>query len=103
MTHTHPDHSPAAARLAAVTGAELLGMPAPEGEHQEAISQREAMADFAELVGTRGTAITQLTPSGKARIEGELIDVVSDGDLIPLGADVEVVSAQGNRVVVRSV
>jgi glyoxylase-like metal-dependent hydrolase (beta-lactamase superfamily II) len=35
VTHTHPDHSPAAAELARVTGAELLGMPAPEGRHQD--------------------------------------------------------------------
>jgi len=35
VTHTHPDHSPAAAQLAAVTGAELLGMPTPEGKHQD--------------------------------------------------------------------
>jgi len=35
VTHTHPDHSPAAVKLAAMTGAELLGMPAPEGEHQD--------------------------------------------------------------------
>jgi len=35
VTHTHPDHSPAAARLAAVTGAELLGIPAPPGKVQD--------------------------------------------------------------------
>lgn len=35
VTHTHPDHSPAAAKLAAATGAELLGMPAPDGTHQD--------------------------------------------------------------------
>ena len=35
VTHTHPDHSPAAAELARATGAELLGMPAPEGQHQD--------------------------------------------------------------------
>ena len=35
VTHTHPDHSPAASLLAAATGAELLGMPAPEGKHQD--------------------------------------------------------------------
>tara|TARA_R110002049_G_scaffold157184_5_gene322199 strand:+ start:885 stop:1742 length:858 start_codon:yes stop_codon:yes gene_type:complete len=34
-THTHPDHSPGAARLASMTGAELLGMPAPDGDHQD--------------------------------------------------------------------
>ena len=36
VTHTHPDHSPAAIELARATGAELLGRPAPEGQHQDA-------------------------------------------------------------------
>ena len=35
-THTHPDHSPAVALLAERTGAEVLGMPAPEGRQQDA-------------------------------------------------------------------
>lgn len=34
-THTHPDHSPGVARLADETGAEVLGMPAPDGAHQD--------------------------------------------------------------------
>jgi glyoxylase-like metal-dependent hydrolase (beta-lactamase superfamily II) len=35
VTHTHPDHSPAASLLAEKTGAELLGIPAPDGAHQD--------------------------------------------------------------------
>ncbi len=35
-THSHPDHSPGVATLAARTGAEVLGMPAPAGRHQDA-------------------------------------------------------------------
>ncbi|MDH3620167.1 MAG: MBL fold metallo-hydrolase [Gammaproteobacteria bacterium] len=35
VTHTHPDHSPAAMALAEATGAELIGLSAPEGEHQD--------------------------------------------------------------------
>ena len=35
VTHTHPDHSPGAAPLAEITGAELLGMPPPDGEYQD--------------------------------------------------------------------
>ena len=35
VTHTHPDHSPAAAQLAARTGAEQLGLRAPQGRHQD--------------------------------------------------------------------
>lgn len=36
VTHTHPDHSPAAVELARRTGADLLGRPAPDGPHQDA-------------------------------------------------------------------
>ena len=35
VTHTHPDHSPAASVLAQITGAVLHGRPAPEGPHQD--------------------------------------------------------------------
>ncbi len=35
VTHTHPDHSPAAAKLASATGAELLGRAPPHGRHQD--------------------------------------------------------------------
>jgi glyoxylase-like metal-dependent hydrolase (beta-lactamase superfamily II) len=35
VTHTHPDHSPAVRALAAATGAEVLGMRAPAGRHQD--------------------------------------------------------------------
>jgi glyoxylase-like metal-dependent hydrolase (beta-lactamase superfamily II) len=34
-THTHPDHSPAVAALSDATGAEVLGIPAPDGQHQD--------------------------------------------------------------------
>jgi len=35
VTHTHPDHSPAAQALAAATGAELLGRPPPGDGRQD--------------------------------------------------------------------
>lgn len=35
VTHTHRDHSPGAAPLAEKTGAELLGIDAPDGPHQD--------------------------------------------------------------------
>lgn len=35
VSHTHPDHSPGASRLAALTGAKTIGMPAPDGQHQD--------------------------------------------------------------------
>jgi len=35
VTHTHPDHSPAVASLAEANNAEVLGIPAPDGQHQD--------------------------------------------------------------------
>ena len=35
VTHTHPDHSPGVRLLAKETGAEVLGMVAPKGQHQD--------------------------------------------------------------------
>lgn len=50
VTHTHPDHSPAAVPLAAATGAMLLGMPAPAGRHQDAtFSAGRILGDGDEL------------------------------------------------------
>jgi membrane-bound serine protease (ClpP class) len=51
--------------------------------------------------GKRGIAQSQLRPAGIARIEGERVDVVSDGELIEPGAAIEVTRVDGNRIVVR--
>lgn len=51
VTHTHPDHSPGAAQLAARTGAPLLGMPAPDGFHQDkTFIPDQLLADGEEIV-----------------------------------------------------
>lgn len=56
-----------------------------------------------ELVGAQGIAVSVLRPAGKAQIEGQLYDVVSDGPYIQDGSQVTVVQAMGNRIVVREV
>ncbi len=55
----------------------------------------------AELVGATGVALTDLRPSGAARINDERIDVVAEADWIPAGTPVRVVRAEGYRHVVR--
>lgn len=52
VTHTHPDHSPAAALLAEATGAELLGMPAPEGEYQDSTFKPDRQLDDGDQLAT---------------------------------------------------
>jgi membrane-bound serine protease (ClpP class) len=49
----------------------------------------------------RGETATPLRPAGFAHIEGERVDVVSDGDFIATGEPIEVVRVDGNRIVVR--
>lgn len=53
-THTHPDHSPAAAALAARTGALVFGRPAPEGPHQDATFRPDRFCDDNEQLDEIG-------------------------------------------------
>ncbi|MCA9075487.1 MAG: hypothetical protein KDA93_10670 [Planctomycetaceae bacterium] len=55
----------------------------------------------AHLLGSQGETMTMLRPAGKARVDGRLLDVVSDGPFIPQGKTVEIVQVSGNRIVVR--
>jgi membrane-bound serine protease (ClpP class) len=75
----------------------------PNFEEAEDLAHREALIDLSHLLGHQGLATTQLTPSGKARFGGQLVDVIADGEVISRGARVVVVAVQGSRVVVRSV
>jgi len=52
-------------------------------------------------LGKRGTAASTLRPAGIADIEGERVDVVSDGEFIDAGEPITVVRVDGNRIVVR--
>jgi membrane-bound serine protease (ClpP class) len=56
-----------------------------------------------ELVGQDGTALTDLRPSGTARIGEERIDVVTEGEYVTQGSRVQVVRSDGYRHVVRKV
>jgi membrane-bound serine protease (ClpP class) len=55
------------------------------------------------LVGRQGVAMTVLRPAGKAQIDDDFVDVVSEGPFISVGRRIEVVAVSGNRVVVREI
>ncbi len=78
-------------------------LPAPEDEVFRQSVQRETLVNYQHLVGRRGVTTTQLTPSGKASLDDQLIDVISEGELVQRDTQVEVVEVHGNRVVVRPV
>jgi membrane-bound serine protease (ClpP class) len=52
-------------------------------------------------LGKGGTTVSPLRPSGIADVEGERVDVVSDGEFIEAGAEIVVSRVDGNRIVVR--
>ena len=54
-------------------------------------------------LGKQGRASSPLRPAGIVEIDGERVDVVSDGELIDAGQFVEVTRVDGNRIVVRRV
>jgi membrane-bound serine protease (ClpP class) len=72
------------------------------GLSAEAGYQSEPEGDRRWL-GHVGTAMSPLRPSGIAQLDGERVDVVSDGDFLKAGLPIEVIRVDGNRIVVRPV
>ena len=60
----------------------------------------EATVHWNHLLDKSGEAITNLVPAGKAKISGQLFDVITDGRMIEKGEKIRVVEVTGNRVVV---
>lgn len=62
---------------------------AREGEHR------------ARYLGKQGIAVTPLRPTGVAEIEGERIEVVTEGDFISAGSHIKVVAMDRRKYFVR--
>lgn len=56
-----------------------------------------------ELVGAVGEALSVLRPAGTALIDGERVDVISDGGYIQQGSSIKVVKVEGTKVIVREI
>lgn len=66
VTHTHPDHSPAATKLAAMTGAQLLGMSAPESEYQDGTFKADREFEDGDELATAEFVIEAVHTPGHA-------------------------------------
>lgn len=55
-----------------------------------------------QLVGMRGTALSLLRPAGVADIGGRRVDVITSGEFVEKGTALEVVSADGTRILVKA-
>ena len=69
-------------------------------EHSQAaaVSQQDRRA----LVGRRGITVTPLRPIGRVRFGQEEVDVMTEGEYIESDQEVEVMTVEGPRVVVRT-
>ncbi len=66
VTHTHPDHSPAAALLAEQTGAELLGRPPPDEAHQDRSFVPDRILSDGDCLMVDGVAVEAIETPGHA-------------------------------------
>ncbi|MBW2210444.1 MAG: NfeD family protein [Deltaproteobacteria bacterium] len=66
-------------------------------------SQAEAIAqeDRSDLLGRRGVTVTPLRPIGRVRFGSDEVDVMTEGEYVDSNQEVEVMSVEGPRVVVR--
>jgi len=81
----------------------VLMAPGHEFASGEPRLKPELSPEQMALLGATGETVTILRPAGKARIDGKLLDVVSDGPFVEEGRTVSVVQVQKNRIVVREI
>jgi len=100
VTHTHPDHSPAALELARTTGAELLGRPPPESQHQDMTFVPDRVLEDGERLSVDGAEIEVIHTPGHASnhicLRHAELDWVFTGDHVIDGSTVVIDPPDGN-------
>lgn len=99
-THTHPDHSPAAALLSAKTGAELVGCVLADDGHQDRSFQVDSNVRHGDLIMGKGFTLEAIATPGHVanhfcyllREEGQ----VFTGDHIMGGSTVVIIPPSGD-------
>src|SRR5882672_1275385 len=66
LTHTHPDHSPAATRLKRATGASIVGTVAPQDGRQDYATRLDRIVRDGESVGAAGHELLAIATPGHA-------------------------------------
>ena len=99
-THTHPDHSPGAAPLAEATGAELRGLPAPEGKVQDKTFEPDVLPADGDILEGPGFALRAFHTPGHASnhlcFRHEAHRMLFTGDHIMAGSTVVIDPPDGN-------
>lgn len=61
-----------------------------------------APQELTALVGKSGKTLSPLRPAGVALINGQRVDIVTQGEFVEPETEIEVIQVEGSRVVVRS-
>ena len=99
-THTHPDHSPAAACLAEVTGAKMIGRVTADDQHQDLTFRPAAQIEDDDCISGEGWTLRAIRTPGHVDnhvcflLEEE--GMVFAGDHIMNGSTVVIVPPGGN-------
>ena len=108
---SYPEQFPNVAGLAVVLAGIGMGLALwllPSSRLTRRITLGESLAgnkasnpELARLVDSHGAALTDLRPTGVADLDGERVDVITNGEFVERGAILIVERVEGRRVVVR--
>ena len=73
------------------------------GERQQNHDGYTSVVDKSRFLGSIGVCVTDLRPAGTITIEGEPVDVVTEGSFVKQGESVKVINVDGSRVLVRPI
>lgn len=84
-------------------GRKIIGEPTEEEVERQRLSEQQERDEQLKMVGTEGTAATDLRPVGVVIINGKRYDALSELGLIAAGTKVRVTVVESNQVKVRAV
>ena len=72
-------------------------------ERQQNRDGYTSVIDKSKFLGAIGVCVTDLRPAGTITVEGEPVDVVTEGSFVKQGDIVKVINVDGSRVLVRQI
>ena len=72
-------------------------------ERQENRDGYTSVTDKSRFLGAIGVCVTDLRPAGTITVDGEPVDVVTEGNFVKQGDKVKVINVDGSRVLVRQI
>ncbi len=73
------------------------------GERQKNINGYTSNIDKRKYLGAIAVCATDLRPAGTVTVEGEPLDVVTEGNFIKQGNIVKIINVDGSRILVRQI